>query len=104
MYCVCVSDFIWRTDLDFVIPRQDPLVVMSFMTSPPNSSTYNGVTTTNNNNNNFTFLPTPIPLEETASGGTGRPQQLPLSVGIPGQEFTVNGNNIVYILPLRLKY
>ncbi|KAG8271782.1 hypothetical protein J6590_055405 [Homalodisca vitripennis] len=67
---------IWRTDLDFLVAQRDRLVVLSFMTSSPNV--------------NMSFLPTPLPQDTSSASPTDKPQSLPLSVGIPGQELSMD--------------
>ncbi|XP_046689315.1 protein tincar isoform X3 [Homalodisca vitripennis] len=70
------KDMIWRTDLDFLVAQRDRLVVLSFMTSSPNV--------------NMSFLPTPLPQDTSSASPTDKPQSLPLSVGIPGQELSMD--------------
>ncbi|XP_054258919.1 protein tincar [Macrosteles quadrilineatus] len=71
------KDLIWRTDLDFLVAQRDRLVVLSFMTSP---------------NVNMTFLPTPLPQDTSSHNplASSKPQTLPLTVGIPDQDLSVN--------------
>lgn len=65
-----VSDAMWRTDLDFMVVHRDRLVVLSFMTSPPVSSS-----------SNSTYLPTAQPFASTSSD-SDEPTSLPITRGL----------------------
>lgn len=68
-FCL-LSDAIWRTDLDFMVVHRDRLVVLSFMTSSPGSSS-----------NNSMHLPTAQPFGSTSSD-SDEPTSLPITRGL----------------------